>query len=200
MSNVEGLDVLIIIVGIMLTILLVLIGILVALKIREKNASKPKTKPKDINQKNNKEKVQKDYIKQSELEKNSVEAGFIQFLNSLRYPIQIYVQTRTVNLGGSISKYKERVDDIAKKYREKQGEYNQKTRSGQYTESQLSKDKMEVTRLKNLYEYSVDIVNNTERMSLNKNILSKRYYIIIPYYVEENTNCNKLSFCLWYYK
>ena len=65
MSNVEGLDVLIIIVGIMLTILLVLIGILVALKIREKNASKPKTKPKDINQKNNKEKVQKDYIKQS---------------------------------------------------------------------------------------------------------------------------------------
>lgn len=224
MSNVEGLDILIIVVGIMLTILLVLIGILVALKIREKNASKPKTKPKDIKQKNNREKVQKDYVKQSifdfmefdtitdnmivqkngkrylmilecqginfdlmsELEKNSVEAGFIQFLNSLRYPIQIYVQTRTVNLGGSISKYKERVDDIAKKYREKQGEYNQKTRSGQYTESQLSKDKMEVTRLKNLYEYSVDIVNNTERMSLNKNILSKRYYIIIPYYVEEN--------------
>ncbi len=224
MSNVEGLDVLIIVVGIMLIILLVLIGILVALKIREKNASKPKTKQKDIKQKNNREKVQKDYVKQSifdfmefdtitdnmivqkngkrylmilecqginfdlmsELEKNSVEAGFIQFLNSLRYPIQIYVQTRTVNLGGSISKYKERVDDIAKKYREKQGEYNQKTRSGQYTESQLSKEKMEVTRLKNLYEYSVDIVNNTERMSLNKNILSKRYYIIIPYYVEEN--------------
>ena len=44
----------------------------------------------------------------SGLEKNSVEQGFIQFLNTLRYPIQIYVQTRTVNLGGSINTYKER--------------------------------------------------------------------------------------------
>ena len=36
-----------------------------------------------------------------------------------------------------------------------------------------------------MYEYGIDIVNNTERMSLNKNILSKYYYIIIPYYSDE---------------
>ena len=36
-----------------------------------------------------------------------------------------------------------------------------------------------------MYEYGVDIINNTERMSLNKNILSKHYYVIIPYYPEE---------------
>ena len=34
----------------------------------------------------------------SEIEKNSVEMGFWQFLNTLRHPIQIYVQTRTLNL------------------------------------------------------------------------------------------------------
>ena len=38
------------------------------------------------------------YDLMSGLEKNSVEQGFLQFLNTLRYPIQIYVQTRTVNL------------------------------------------------------------------------------------------------------
>lgn len=44
--------------------------------------------------------------------KNGVEQGFIQFLNTLRYPIQIYVQTRTVNLEGSIISYKARVKEI----------------------------------------------------------------------------------------
>ena len=46
------------------------------------------------------------YDLMSGLEKNSVEQGFIQFLNTLRYPIQIYVQTITVNLGSSINNYK----------------------------------------------------------------------------------------------
>lgn len=121
----------------------------------------------------------------SGLEKNSVEQGFIQFLNTLRYPIQIYVQTRTVNLEGSIHTYKDRVDTVAKNYRDKQAEYNQKLRSGQYTEKQLEKEKYELARQRNLYEYGLDIVNNTEKMSLNKNILSKHYYVIIPHYSEE---------------
>ena len=64
-------------------------------------------------------------------------------------------------------------------------EYNQKVRSGQYDARELQKEKYEIVRQKNLYEYGVDIVNNTERMSLNKNILSKHYYVIIPYYSEE---------------
>lgn len=128
------------------------------------------------------------YDLMSGLEKNSVEQGFLQFLNTLRYPIQIYVQTRTVNLGSSINTYKERVDDISKQYATKQMDYNQKVRSGQYTEEELNKERYELIRQRNLYEYGVDIIRNTERMSLNKNILSKHYYIIIPYYPEEASN------------
>ena len=130
------------------------------------------------------------YDLMSGLEKNSVEQGFIQFLNTLRYPIQIYVQTRTVNLGSSINNYKERVDEISKQYVNKQMEYNQKARSGKYTAKELAKEKYELTRQRNLYEYGVDIINNTERMSLNRNILSKHYYIIISYYPEEASNSN----------
>ncbi len=125
------------------------------------------------------------YDLMSGLEKNSVEQGFLQFLNTLRYPIQIYVQTRTVNLGSSINTYKSKIDEISKELISKQAEYNQKVRSGQYDERELQKEKYELIRQKNLYEYGVDIVNNTERMSLNKNILSKHYYVIIPYYGEE---------------
>jgi hypothetical protein len=34
----------------------------------------------------------------SEKEKIAVEEGFVQFLNTLRFPVQIYVQSRTLNL------------------------------------------------------------------------------------------------------
>lgn len=128
------------------------------------------------------------YDLMSGLEKNSVEQGFLQFLNTLRYPIQIYVQTRTVNLSGSINTYKDKIDDISKQYANKQMEYNQKVRSGQYTEQELQKEKYEIVRQRNLYEYGLDIINNTERMSLNRNILSKHYYVIISHSPEELGN------------
>ena len=51
------------------------------------------------------------YDLMSEVEKNSVEEGFIQFLNTLRYPVQIYTQTRTVNLERSIQAYREKVKE-----------------------------------------------------------------------------------------
>ena len=42
------------------------------------------------------------YDLMSQVEKTAVESGFVQFLNTLRYPIQLYTQTRTVNIGDSI--------------------------------------------------------------------------------------------------
>ena len=48
----------------------------------------------------------------SEQEKISVEEGFVQFLNTLRYPVQIYVQSRTLNLKDIISEYKERIEVV----------------------------------------------------------------------------------------
>ena len=128
------------------------------------------------------------YDLMSGLEKNSVEQGFIQFLNTLRYPIQIYVQTRTVNLESGITKYKERVNTIGDRLLRKQMGYNRKQNMG-YSQVELNKAKLEVTREQNLYEYGIDLVKNTERMSLNRNILRKNYYVIIDYVPEDiNTN------------
>ena len=36
------------------------------------------------------------YDLMSQVEKTAVESGFVQFLNTLRFPIQLYIQTRTV--------------------------------------------------------------------------------------------------------
>ena len=128
------------------------------------------------------------YDLMSGVEKNSVEQGFIQYLNTLRYPIQIYVQTRTVDLTGSLSTYRQKVRDLGDNLARKEFEYNQKVRSGQYENDSLDEERFEVVKARNIYEYGTDIVSNTERMSLNRNILTKQYYIILSYYPEEANN------------
>lgn len=130
------------------------------------------------------------YDLMSGMEKVSVEEGFVQFLNTLRHPIQIYIQTRSINLESSLSVYKERVKKVEIKLKNMQMQYEQMRESGEYTEEQLKKAFFEVTKQSNLYEYGKSVLQDTERMSLNKNILNKKYYIIVPYYSSESGNEN----------
>lgn len=133
------------------------------------------------------------YDLMSTMEQTAVEEGFLQFLNSLRYPIQIYVQTRTVNLENSISNYKRRVDEIESIVRRREAEYESNRQSGLFDKEELKAQLYELTKVKNLYEYGKDIIYNTQQMSLNKNVLNKQYYIITSYYPADlgNTNFDK---------
>lgn len=125
------------------------------------------------------------YDLMSGLEKNSVEQGFLQFLNTLRYPIQLYIQTRTVNLESSINTYKQRVNEIKNDYMKKQMEYNSVASSGSQPQKIVENARFEMVKAQNLYEYGMDIIQNTERMNFNKNILKKHYYVIISYTPED---------------
>ena len=58
-------------------------------------------------------------------------------------------------------------------------------KSESYTQEQLNRAYFELTKQKNLYEYGKDIIYSTEKMSSNKNVLNKKYYVVIPYFVEE---------------
>ena len=125
------------------------------------------------------------YDLMSEVEKNAVEEGFIQFLNTIRHPIQIYVQTRTINLENSLQNYKERVKQIEENFQKQEANYKEMQSSGNYTKEQVQKAYYELTKQRNLTEYGKDIIYSTEMMSLNKNVLNQKYYIVIPYYPEE---------------
>lgn len=125
------------------------------------------------------------YDLMSEMERTSVEQGFIQFLNTLRTEIQIYVQTRTVNLEDSISAYKDKFKNIEQNYEKMQTKYNEMKKSEQYSDEDLKKAYLELIKQKNKYEYTKDIIANTEKSSLNNSVLHKKYYIIIPYYEDE---------------
>lgn len=131
------------------------------------------------------------YDLMSEMEKISVEEGFMQFLNSLRYPIQIYVQTRTVNLEDSIRTYESYVSNYENKLNRMKIEFNEMKKDvDRYTNEDIERYNYEVVKQANLYEYARDIVDNTKRMNLNKGILNQQYYIIISYYSSEVNNEN----------
>lgn len=125
------------------------------------------------------------YDLMSGVEKTSVEEGFVQFLNTLRNPIQIYVQTRSVNLEHSISTYKERLKKVEEKLNRMKMQYYDMKESGNFSREQMDRAFFELTKQSNLYEYGRDVINDTERMSLNKNVLNKRFYIVVPYYASE---------------
>ena len=119
----------------------------------------------------------------SEREKLAIEEGFLQFLNTLKNPVQLYVQTRSLNFTDIIKDYKDRteifkkeIDDLAEKmkkalatsqeekYREYEYLYNNKRR---------------------LWEYAQDTLMYTERLNRNRNVLEQKTYIIVSYYAEE---------------
>lgn len=125
------------------------------------------------------------YDLMSQMEKTAVEAGFVQFLNTLRFPIQLYTQTRTINISESIQNYKNRLDETKKELDNKQQEYNRFLKNDNYNENQAEMLKRELMRMKHLYEYGQDVVDSIQKTSQNKNVLRKHYYIVVPYYSSE---------------
>lgn len=125
------------------------------------------------------------YDLMSDMEKISVEQGFISFLNTLRHPVQLYIQTRTINLEKSIDGYKNRLSDISNKYISLQDEYEKILNDKTASITEIERAKYELVKQKNLKEYTEDIIRDIERQSLNRSILNKRYYVIIPCYQSE---------------
>lgn len=125
------------------------------------------------------------YDLMSGVEKNAVEQGFLQFLNSLRHPIQIYIQTRTVNLEDSINTYRKKVNQIEEELYKREQEYELIMEDVMASKEDKQRALFAVTKQRNLYEYGVDVISDTEKMSKNSNILNKNYYIVIPFYVSD---------------
>lgn len=131
------------------------------------------------------------YDLMSSIEKVGVEQGFVQFLNTLTRPIQLHVQSRKVNLEESLVNYKKRLKIIEANYNKIRMQYEQAQKNPDISDEQFKNIRMEFVRQRNLYEYTKDIIENTEKMSLNKNILTKNYYIAISYYPDNSEDLFK---------
>lgn len=132
------------------------------------------------------------YYLMSEAEKISVEEGFIQFLNSIRFPIQIYVQSRTINLDESIRTYYEKFEKL-------QIEFNRMLEKFQaLSKNNLSTDELlelgfQLEKKEKVLNYTKDLIDNIAYMTQNSNVLQKKYYIAVSYHVAEAGIVNSMG-------
>ncbi len=119
----------------------------------------------------------------SEDEKNAVESGFIEFLNTLRFSIQLYVQTRKLNFEDLINNYHEKIHDVDNQISRLNVQIENAKRNG--NAELVSKLEFEKKRKQNILEYGESITDYTEKLSESKNILQQKTYIIISYYTAE---------------
>ena len=125
------------------------------------------------------------YDLMSENEMLAVEEGFSNFLNTLKYPIQLYVQARSLNLEESINAYKTRIDGLRDDYYRTENQNGMIKRSGNLSMQERDKLDFELKKKRVLLEYGADIVNYVEKMSMNRNILQRKYYIVVSFHTSE---------------
>ena len=123
------------------------------------------------------------YDLMSEDEKIAVEEGFVQFLNTLRFPIQLYIQSRTLNLRDIIDEYKSRVDNLTIEI----DKLDAKIAQAQMAGNRALKEKLEFEKRRkiNILEYGIDITDYVDKLSSNRNVLQQRTYVVVSYYSAE---------------
>ena len=127
----------------------------------------------------------------SEDEKNAVELGFIEFLNTLRFPVQLYVQTRTLNLNDILNDYDKRIQSINDQIIRINSQIQlAKARKNDDAVKKLMFDKQ---RKENILEYGESIEDYTRRISSSKNILQQKTFIVLSYYPTEYGDVSNYS-------
>lgn len=125
------------------------------------------------------------YDLMSETEMVAVEEGFIEFLNTLRFPIQFYVQTSSLDLTDSIREYNQKIKNQYDDLMQLEVQLKRAEESEEDNDDLVDKLKYEIRKKKNIYEYGKDVISGIERISKNKSILKQNYYIIVPYFTSE---------------
>lgn len=123
------------------------------------------------------------YDLMSEEEKMSVEEGFVQFLNTLKFPIQLYVQTRTLNLRDIIEQYRNKVETLQNEV--DRLDINLKDAQRRGDQEEITDLSFRKRRKENILEYGTDITEYVARLSTNQNVLQQKTYVIVSYYTAE---------------
>lgn len=116
-------------------------------------------------------------------EKIAVESGFVQFLNIIRFPIQLYVQTRRLNLTANIEKYNKKMEEINEQIATLDAQIKKETANGRM--EIVKKLQFDKRRKQNILEYGLDVTNYVARLSQNRDVLQQNTYVVLSYYKAE---------------
>lgn len=127
----------------------------------------------------------------SEEEKEAVEDGFTEFLNALRYPIQLYIQTRKIDFSKILKEYSQRTQDLSDQIERLNAQIEMARNNG--NTQLVARLSFEKKRKENILEYGESIENYTADINDNKDMLQKKMYIVLSYYSQEIGDISKYS-------
>lgn len=119
----------------------------------------------------------------SDEEKFAIEEGFQQFLNVIKYPVQLYVQTRGMNYDNLIQGYENRLNIIEADIKESDSIIAKETKA--QNEKNVQKETKNKRRKQNIKEYAQDTIKYVNRLSNNQNVLHQKSYVVVSYYISE---------------
>ena len=124
-------------------------------------------------------------------EKSAVELGFISFLNTIRTPIQLYVQTRKLDMRNLLSSYSKRTDAMLEEVRKIDAQIQLARQNG--NEELTKRLLFDRKRKRNIVEYSESIEEYTNKINDSQYMLQQKTYIIVSYYANEIGDTKKYS-------
>ncbi len=133
------------------------------------------------------------YDLMSEVEQLSVEEGFITFLNTLKYPIQLYVQAQNVDLKKTMAIYKQNTKSIEDQYNDVNNRYQKMASSFDTDERKMAELTNEKDSITNVWEYARDMIKYVEKMDKNKKMLQRSFYILVSYNTADITSVEKFN-------
>lgn len=133
------------------------------------------------------------YDLMSEVERLAVEEGFITFLNTLRFPIQLYVQAQNIDLKKNVRMYNDRIANLKEEYEDANLKYNEVLDQLDSSSEDIARSEMNKKSVQNVLEYATDIIRYVEKLSLNKSLLQRNFYIIFSYHTSEITSGDKFT-------
>ena len=133
------------------------------------------------------------YDLMSEVEQLAVEEGFITFLNTLKYPIQLYVQAQNVDLRKTMEVYRKNIVGIEENYNDVNMRYQKMVSSFDTDERKLQELTKEKDSVTNVYEYAKDMIKYVEKMDKNKKMLQRSFYILVSYSTSDISSVEKFN-------
>ena len=124
-------------------------------------------------------------------EKSAVELGFISFLNTIRTQIQLYVQTRKLDMSNLLNSYSRRTDAMLEEVRKIDAQIQLAKQNG--NDELVKKLSFDRKRKMNIVEYSESIEEYTNKINDSQYMLQQKTYIVVSYYASEIGETKKYS-------
>ncbi|MCQ4924840.1 hypothetical protein NE686_17190 [Tissierella carlieri] len=113
-------------------------------------------------------------------EKLQLEEAFQRVLNGIDYPIQLFIQSKKMDIDNYNHIYEERLDELRELQKREVNKLNF-LKGQDSNDNEINDVERNIKRLENQIQYGMNVIQFINNIAYNSDILDKKYYIATPY-------------------